>query len=96
MIALIAGRLQSRRCSVRHSISSGCGVTLRAIWVVVGAIGGLVLGVIAGIAVALAVMQLHPRSDGTYGMREMLVCVPCGALIGLVAGLFWGFHPARG
>lgn len=66
---------------------------MRAIWIVVGAIAGLALGVMAGFAVALAVAQWHPRNDGTYGMREMLVCLPCGALAGLVAGIVWGCRP---
>ena len=63
---------------------------MRVIWIIVGALAGIVLGALAGFGTALAVMPLHPRNDGTYGMREMLVCVPCGALIGLVAGVIWG------
>lgn len=61
-------------------------------WIVIGALAGLVLGLAAGFGVALAVAR--PRNDGTFGMREMLVCLPCGALVGLVAGIVWGCRPS--
>jgi hypothetical protein len=65
---------------------------MRIVWVLVGASAGLILGAFAGFGMALAAMSLGPpRSDGTYGMREMLVCLPAGALLGLAAGLWWGF-----
>ena len=67
---------------------------MRVAWIFIGALTGLILGALVGLLVALAVMQAHPRNDGTYGMREMLVCLPCGALAGLVAGIIWGCRPA--
>ncbi|WP_158811155.1 hypothetical protein [Beijerinckia sp. L45] len=64
---------------------------MRIIWVVVGALIGLIVGAAVGFGVALAAMSAGPqRSDGTYGMREMLVCLPAGILFGLAAGLWWG------
>ena len=66
------------------------GWLVRVLWIAVGALAGLVIGALAGVAV----MPLHPRSDGTYGMREMLICLPCGALVGLVAGIVWGCRPS--
>ncbi|MCX8252487.1 hypothetical protein RHAL1_00389 [Beijerinckiaceae bacterium RH AL1] len=62
------------------------------IWILLGALGGIALGVVVGFAVALFVMQFYPRYDGTFGMREMLVCLPLGALAGLIAGLVWAFR----
>lgn len=65
---------------------------MRIVWVVGGGIGGAILGFIAGFGVALGVMSLlsPPRSDGTYGMREMLVCLPIGVILGTSAGVSWG------
>jgi len=62
---------------------------MRVLWVLVGGSLGLVLGVVLGFVVALVAMTFDPRSDGTYGMREMVVCLPAGALVGLAAGVAW-------
>jgi hypothetical protein len=65
---------------------------MRIVWALVGAAVGMIIGIAVGFGVALAAMSVGPpRNDGTYGMREMLVCVPSGALLGLAAGLLWGF-----
>lgn len=68
---------------------------MRALWIVVGAVIGLVAGIIVGVGVALVAMSFDPRNDGTYGMREMLVCLPSGALAGLATGIAWGRRPAK-
>ena len=65
---------------------------MRALWLLVGGSLGLVVGAVCGFGVALVAMTFHPRYDGTYGMREMLVCLPSGTVIGLVAGLVWAFR----
>lgn len=64
---------------------------MRLVWILVGGTCGLVVGAGLGFAAALAAMSLGPpRNDGTYGMREMLVALPTGAVLGLLAGLAWG------
>ena len=61
----------------------------RAVLVVVGGLAGFILGGAAGFGTALAVAK--PRYDGTFAMREMLVCVPvaaaAGAIIGIIAAI---------
>ena len=59
-----------------------------------GGAGGLVVGAVIGFGVALAFAT--PRNDGTYGMREIIVCLPIGALLGLIAGVFWGVRTRLG
>lgn len=61
---------------------------MRIVWIVVGAVVGPLLGAIAGFGVALVAMSLGPpRTDGSYGMREVLICLPLGGLAGLVIGI---------
>ena len=64
---------------------------MRLVWTMVGGMCGLTVGAGLGFAAALVAMSLEPpRSDGTYGMREMLIALPGGALLGLLVGLAWG------
>lgn len=65
---------------------------MRITFVVIGGLAGLVIGAVAGFAAALVAMSAsQSRNDGTYGMLEMIVCLPAGAFLGLLAGLVWGF-----
>ena len=62
------------------------------LYVIIGGLLGVVIGAILGFGAALIAMQLGPpKYDGSYGLMEVLVCVPSGALLGLVAGLYWAF-----
>ena len=65
---------------------------MRILRLLVGGSLGLVLGAALGFDVALLAMSFHPRYDGTFGMREMIVCLPVGALIGLIAGIAWALR----
>ena len=83
--------MQSAALSVTSSdLALNDGTLVHLLRTLVGAIIGLALGVIAGFGTALVAMSFDPRSDGTYGMREMLVCLPSGALAGLATGIAWG------
>lgn len=65
---------------------------MRTLRTLLGGLLGLAFGCGAGFGAALIAMSMSaPRYDGTYGMREVLVCLPAGALLGLVAGCAWGF-----
>ena len=64
---------------------------MRFVWILVGGACGLLVGTGLGFAAALVAMSYGPpRNDGTYGMREMLVALPIGAVLGLLAGLALG------
>jgi len=70
---------------------------LRILRVILFAIVGTFLGAVAGFGGALIAMSLGPnRYDGSYGMREMLLCLPTGTLIGLVAGIWIGLRRSSG
>ena len=63
------------------------------LWCLVGGAAGLALGTVLGFAAALAVASVLPNpDDSTFAMRQMVVCLPLGALVGLVAGVAWGLH----
>ena len=65
---------------------------MRVLYIVIGGLSGLVIGAVLGFGAALVAMQLGPpRYDGTFGLREVLVCLPSGTVLGLLAGLYWGF-----
>ena len=65
---------------------------MRAVCVVAGGSAGLVGGGILGFALAMLIMSFTPApNDGTAGMREVLVCLPSGGLLGLLAGIGWGW-----
>jgi hypothetical protein len=67
------------------------GEPMRIVWVIVGALVGLVIGAVLGFGAALIAMSFSKsHNDGSYGMREMIVCLPSGAVLGLVAGVLWG------
>jgi hypothetical protein len=63
---------------------------------VIDAIGGSVGGAVIGFGVALIAMSINktPQSGGTFGMIEVITLVPSGALIGLLAGIFWWYRTA--
>lgn len=66
---------------------------MRILWVIVGGGVGLVVGAIVGFGMAMVLMSFSPKhNDGTDGMREVLVCLPTGALAGLIAGIWWGLR----
>ena len=66
------------------------GVFLRCL---IGGAAGLAFGTVLGFGAALAVASVLPNpDDGTFAMRQMVVCLPLGAVAGLVAGLAWAFH----
>jgi hypothetical protein len=58
---------------------------------VIDAIVGSVGGAVIGFGVALIAMSVNktPQSGGAFGMMEVITLVPSGALIGLLAGIFW-------
>jgi hypothetical protein len=59
----------------------------------VGGAAGLALGTVLGFGAALAVAAVLPNpDDGTFAMRQLVVCLPLGAIVGLVAGIAWGLH----
>jgi hypothetical protein len=63
---------------------------MRAIFVIGCGMAGLVTGAILGFGTALIAMSFSAsRTDGTFGMREMIVCLPSGALLGLLAASYW-------
>jgi ABC-type xylose transport system permease subunit len=65
---------------------------MRAVFVIIGGLAGLVIGAIAGFGVALVAMSFsQSRNDGSYGMLEVIVCLPSCAFLGLLAGVYWGF-----
>ncbi len=65
---------------------------MRAVCVAAGGSVGLIGGCVLGFALAMLVMSLMTApNDGTAGMREVLVCVPGGGLLGLLAGIGWGW-----
>ena len=65
---------------------------MRVVFIIIGGLGGTVIGAVAGFGVALVAMSFsQSRNDGSYGMVEVLICLPSGALIGLLVGIFWGF-----
>lgn len=65
---------------------------MRVVFIILGALGGVVIGAVTGFAVALVAMSFSPsRNDGGYGMLEVIICLPSGAIIGLLAGIVWGF-----
>jgi hypothetical protein len=67
------------------------GESMRIVWTIVGALAGLVIGAVLGFGAALIAMSFSKsHNDGSYGMREMIVCLPTGAVLGLVAGVLWG------
>lgn len=61
---------------------------VKVLGVIIAGLLGLVVGAAIGFGFALWIAK--PRNDGTFGMREMLVCLPVGALIGLAMGVWWG------
>jgi hypothetical protein len=71
----------------------GCverGLSMRVLFVIGCGLAGLVIGALLGFVVALIAMSFSPsRTDGTFGMREMIVCLPSGALLGLLAASSW-------
>jgi hypothetical protein len=67
---------------------------MRVVFIVIGGSAGLVIGAIAGFCVALVAMSFsQSRNDGSYGMLEMIVCLPSGTFLGLLTGLY---DPSRG
>ncbi len=65
---------------------------MRAFNIIGGGLLGLVIGLLVGFGAALFAMRFsQPKNDGSFGMLEMLVCLPTGTLIGLASGLYWGF-----
>jgi hypothetical protein len=63
---------------------------MRVLFVIGCGLVGLVIGAIVGFGVALIAMSFGPpRTDGSFGMREMIVCLPSGALLGLLAAASW-------
>jgi hypothetical protein len=58
---------------------------------VIDAIVGSVGGAVIGFGMALIAMSVNktPQSGGAFGMMEVIILVPSGALIGLLAGIFW-------
>ena len=63
------------------------------LWCAIGGAAGLALGTVLGFAAALAVASVLPNpEDGTFAMRQMVVCLPLGALAGLVAGVAWALR----
>ena len=89
--------MQSAAASVRehHLVPHSDEMFVRVLWTLIFAVVGLIVGAVVGIGIALVTMSFDPRWDGTYGMREMIVCLPCGALAGLAAGIAWGCRPLR-
>jgi hypothetical protein len=66
------------------------GLSMRVLFVIGCGLAGLVIGALVGFGVALIAMSFSPsRADGTFGMREMIVCLPSGALLGLLAASSW-------
>lgn len=65
----------------------------------VGLVAGLILGAVVGFGMALVAMsvdgQIPQHQDGTYGMSEMLVCLPLGALVGTMPGAVSGERGRR-
>lgn len=62
-------------------------------WAIIGAIGGLAAGAVAGFGVALVLMSVTRQpGGGTFGMADVIVCVPVGAVVGLGLGLWWGLR----
>jgi hypothetical protein len=63
---------------------------------VIDAIVGSVGGAVIGFGVALIAMSVNkpPRSGGAFGMMEVITLVPSGAVIGLLAGIFWWYRTA--
>ncbi len=63
------------------------------LWSVLFGLLGFLAGAGLGFAAALAWASALPApNDGTFAMREMLVCVPVGALVGAVAGIAWAMR----
>ena len=63
------------------------------LWSVLFGALGFLAGAVLGFAAALAWASALPApNDGTFAMRQMLVCVPAGALVGLVAGIAWALR----
>ena len=63
---------------------------MRVLFVIGCGLAGLIMGAIVGFIVALIAMSFGPpRADGSFGMREMIVCLPSGALLGLLAAAYW-------
>jgi hypothetical protein len=63
---------------------------MRVLFVIGCGLAGLVIGALLGFGAALIAMSFSPsRTDGTFGMREMIVCLPSGALLGLLAASSW-------
>lgn len=63
------------------------------LWSVVFGALGILVGAVLGFAAALAWASALPApNDGTFAMREMLVCLPIGALAGLVVGIAWAIR----
>ena len=60
------------------------------LWSVIYGLLGLVAGVVLAFAAALAWASALPApNDGTFAMRQMVLCLPLGAALGLVAGIAW-------
>jgi hypothetical protein len=86
-IHAIDGALHCRRAGGFRYV----GESMRIVWIIVGALVGLVIGAVLGFGAALIAMSASKsHNDGSYGMREMIVCLPSGAVLGLVAGVLWG------
>ena len=52
--------------------------------IIIGGLIGFLTGAVAGFGVAMLIAS--PRYDGGFGMLEVLICVPTGAVIGLIGG----------
>ena len=66
---------------------------MKVLWVLLGGSAGLLIGAVVGFLAALGVASLSsPRMDGSFGMREMLVCLPLGTILGGVAGIAWALR----
>jgi hypothetical protein len=66
---------------------------MRVFFVIGCGLAGLVIGAVLGFGVALIAMSFGPnRTDGSFGMREMIVCLPSGAFLGLLAAAYLALH----
>jgi hypothetical protein len=64
---------------------------MRFVWVLAGGSAGAVGGAALGFGVALVAMSVtKSRNDGTYGMVQMMFCVPGGVILGLITGIIVG------
>ena len=68
---------------------------MKLVWMTGGGLLGLLGGSLIGFAGALGAASLRvPPNDGTFGMRELLVGLPGGAVIGALVGVVLAYRHA--